>query len=56
MLRSLHVVLQGTSKKCLCEGNSPVTGEFPSQKASNTEMFSFHDVIMLLVDGHIRRY
>ena len=22
---------------CLCEGNSPVTGEFPSQRASNTE-------------------
>ena len=24
----------------LCEGNSPVTGEFPSQKASNVENFS----------------
>ena len=22
---------------CLCEGNSPVTGEFPSQRASNAE-------------------
>ena len=24
----------------LCEGNSPVTGEFPAQKASNAETFS----------------
>ena len=30
----------------LCEGNSPVTGEFPAQRASNAEMFRFHDVIM----------
>ena len=26
--------------------NSPVTGEFPAQMASNTEMFSFDDVIV----------
>ena len=32
----------------LCEGNSPVTGEFPAQKASNAEKFPFDDVIMLL--------
>ena len=25
---------------CLCEGNSPVTGEFPAQMASNTENVS----------------
>ena len=25
----------------------PVTGEFPSQRASNTEMFPYDDVIML---------
>ena len=31
----------------LCEGNSPVTGEFPSQKASNVKMFPFDDVIMI---------
>ena len=31
----------------LCEGNSPVTGEFPSQMASNAEMFQFDDVIMI---------
>ena len=30
----------------LWEGNLPVTGEFPSQKASNAEMFPFDDVIM----------
>ena len=35
--------LRGTG---LCDGNSPVTGEFPSQKASNAEMFPFDDVIM----------
>ena len=32
-----------TSKLCitgLCEGNSPVTGEFPSQRASNAENIS----------------
>ena len=32
-----------TSKLCitgLCEGNSPVTGEFPTQRASNTENVS----------------
>ena len=26
--------------------NSPVTGEFPAQMASNAEMFPFDDVIM----------
>ena len=30
----------------LCEGNSPVTGEFPLQRASNAEMYPFDDVIM----------
>ena len=30
----------------LCEGNPPVTGGFPSQRASNTENVSIHDVIM----------
>ena len=36
----------------LCGGNLPVTGEFPAkgeQSASNAEMFSFDDVIMLLI-------
>ena len=27
----------------LCVGNSPVIGEFPAQRASNTEMFPFDD-------------
>ena len=30
----------------LCAGNSPVTGEFPAQKASTRKMFPFDDVIM----------
>ena len=30
----------------LCGGNSPVTGEFPAQKASDGKMFPFDDVIM----------
>ena len=32
----------------LCARNSPVIGEFPAQRASNAEMFSFDDVIMEL--------
>ena len=32
----------------LCEGNSPVTGEFPAKRASNAEMCPFDDVIMEL--------
>ena len=31
----------------LCVGNSPVTGEFPTQMASYLKMFPFDDVIML---------
>ena len=30
----------------LCDGNSPVTGEFPIQRACNTEIFPFDDIIM----------
>ena len=30
----------------LCEGNSPGTGEFHTQRASNVEMIRFDDVIM----------
>ena len=30
----------------LCAENSPVTGEFPAQRAINAEMFPFHDVIV----------
>ena len=33
----------------LCEGNLPVTGGLPSQRASNAEMFPFDDVIMMSV-------
>ena len=40
---------KGTSKlrvTGLCEGNSPVTGEFPSQRASDVENSQCDDVIM----------
>ena len=30
----------------LCAGNSPVTSEFPAQRASKRKMFPFDDVIM----------
>ena len=40
----------------LCEGNSPVTGKFQAQIASNAEKFPFDDVIMstkfFLMDDH----
>ena len=32
----------------LCAGNSPVTGEFPAERASNAEMVPFDDVIMII--------
>ena len=32
----------------LCEGNSPMTDDFPAQRASNPEMFPFADVIMVI--------
>ena len=34
----------------LCEGNSPVTGEFPAQRARNAENDSIDDVIMFKVN------
>ena len=36
----------------LCEGNSPVTGKFPAQRASNVEMLSFDDVSMIASEMH----
>ena len=33
----------------LCEGNSPVTGEFRSQRASDAKMFLFDNVIMFAI-------
>ena len=33
----------------LCEGNPPVTGGFPSHRASNVEIFPFDDVSMLKI-------
>ena len=48
------VYWRGKSKKIskfrvtgLCAWNSPVTGEVPTQRASDAEMFPFDDVIML---------
>ena len=35
-----------SSASLACAGKSPVTGEFPTQTASNAEMFPFDDVIM----------
>ena len=42
----------------LCVGNSPGTGEFTAQMASNAEMFPFDDVIMfkLVAVIHVRIY
>ena len=38
-----------------CEGNSPVTGKFPSQRASNGEnIFHFDDVIMVTKHTDVR--
>ena len=31
---------------CLCEGNSHVTGDFPAQRATDTEIFPFDDVLV----------
>ena len=33
----------------LCEGNTPVTGEFTAQRDSDAEKLPFDDVIMLKV-------
>ena len=41
--------IKETSKSAslaLCEGNSPVTAEFPAQRASDAEKFPFDDVIV----------
>ena len=32
----------------LCEGNSPVTGEIPTKRANDAEMFKFDDVIKIV--------
>ena len=37
---------QSFTSLAFCAGNSPVTGEFPAQRASNAEMFPFDDVII----------
>ena len=50
--RLFRCKLEKTSKLRVtgcCEGKSPVTGEFPTQKGSNAEMFPFDDVMMMSV-------
>ena len=39
----------------LCAGNSPVTSEFPAQRASNAENIPFDDVIMVygIISSHL---
>ena len=37
---------QSSASLAFVRGNSPVTGEFPTQMASNAEMFPFDEVIM----------
>ena len=47
-----HVLRRGSKKILkvrvtgLCEGNSPVTGEFPPQRPVTRKVFPFNDVIM----------
>ena len=55
----LNHLLRRRSKKTsklgvtgLREGNSPVTGKFPSQRASTAEKFAFDDVI---IGSHVLR-
>ena len=40
----------------LCAGNSPETGEFPAQMASDAKMFPFDDVIMDDIDLATKEY
>ena len=56
--RSFRRRSKKTSKLCvtgLCVGNSPVTGEFPAQMASNTENFSIwwrhHVLVKDIIDS-----
>ena len=39
---------QSSASLALCEGNSPLTGEFPSQRASNVSIWWRHRVLGLL--------
>ena len=40
----------------LCAGNSPVAGEFPTQMASNAEMFPFDNVIIYFICMKMQNY
>ena len=62
-ITSLTIVLRNRLFRCrskktsklrvtgLCARNSPVTGEFPAQIASNAEMFPYDDVIVIIVEA-----
>ena len=34
----------------ICEGNSPVTGDFPTQRPVTRQMFPFDDVMMMMME------
>ena len=58
---SLKCLFRRRSKKTsklhvtgLCEGNSPVTGEFPAQGPVTRKMFPFDDVIMNFLRTYLR--
>ena len=46
-ITSLTIVYSKLRVTGLCERNSPVTGEFHAQRASDAEMLPFDDVIMI---------
>ena len=43
---------QSSASVAMSAGNSSATGEFPTQMASNAEMFPFDDVIIIWVSYH----
>ena len=45
--RRKHKNQSSASLAFVCEGNPSVTGGFPSQRASNADLFPFGDVIMI---------
>ena len=60
-ITSLTIVYSTVYSRCksklgvtgLCEGNSPVTGEFPALRACNAEIFPFDGVIMRILANNI---
>ena len=56
LLNSLFMRTSKLRVTGLCEVNWPVTGEFPAQRSSNTEMLPFDDVIMITHIRHLQTY